>query len=210
MAQIRAPIYLSPRLPVDRLPPAEHDYARFIDTLLHDLGRRCADFHAAISLFDDCTKFLEYLPNHMHKSEEYSLRWHWRSFAVREAVTTIYRIFECLEYGNKNLGKCPVLQTLVDHKLKRAAMKAFKEHFPGVDGVRHGIQHYAKLYGTPEDFTAHATSEELNFVNHLEGRTVRTIFRKKHVSLEISEETLLKLREVRDLYWHAYMAAAAR
>jgi len=210
MVSVRAPIYLSPRLPINKLPQAEHDHARFIDTLLHDLGRRCADFRAAVGLFDYCTEFLEHTSNYMHKPEEYNFCWHWRGFAVREAVTTIYRIGECLEFGNKNLGKCPVLQTMVDHEVKRAATKAFKKNFPGIPGMRHGIQHFAKLYGTPETFLEHALADEPNFVNDLNGRTVRTIFKKRHVTLEISQESLLGLYEVRDLYWHAYMAAGGQ
>jgi hypothetical protein len=190
---------------MNNLPPEEHDYARFIEILLLDLGRRCADFEAALKLFDETTRFLEVRSN--QHLEEYRYHWHWRNFAIREAASTIYRVSECLEYGNANLGKCPCLVGMVDHKLKRAATRQFKKHFPGVFGVRHGIQHYAKLYGTPENFAQHAIADEVNWVNHLEGRTVRTVFEKKHVSLEISEATLLKLREVRDSYWHAYMIA---
>lgn len=210
MAQIRAPIYLAPRLPIDKLPPAEHDYARFIDTLLNDLGRRCADFEAAIALFDYCTEFLERQSNQSQYPTEYPLRWHWRGFALREAVTTVYRVGEGLEFGDKNLGKCPVLQSMVDHKIKRAAKKAFKNNFPGIPGVRHGVQHYASMYGTPETLLEHAIAGEPNFVNDLNGRTVQTVFKKKHVTLEVSEDSLMKLREVRDLYWDAFMAADGR
>jgi hypothetical protein len=98
---------------------------------------------------------------------------------------------------------------LVDHKQKREATKAFNTNFSGFAGVRHGVQHYAKLYGSPESFASHAAGE-INYVNHLEGRIVKTVFEGEHVSLEISEDTLLKLQEVRDLYWHAYMAPGAQ
>jgi hypothetical protein len=206
---IYPPTYLSPRLPIGKLPQTEHDHARFIDTLLHDLGRRRADFEAALHLFESCTTFLENANNRILNEEEYRLRWHWRSFAIREAVATIYRVDEDLDCANKNLNKCQVLVTLVDHDLKRAARRAFKTSFPGVDGIRHGIQHFAKLYGTPEAFAQHAASE-INYVNHLEGRTVRTVYEGKDAFLELSEESLSKLTEVRDLYWGAYFAAGAQ
>ena len=98
---------------------------------------------------------------------------------------------------------------MVDHVAKREATKAFNAHFPGFSGIRHGVQHFAKLYGTPEDFAKHAIADEINYVNDINGRTVQTIYEKKQVSLEISQDTLLKLREVRDLYWGAFMSAGA-
>jgi|GEM_PF-3990672 len=206
---LQGPTILSPQIPLNKLPPSEHNHARFIERLLHDLGRRCLDFDAAVKLLDYCVDFLKTASIYERQSEENQSRWLWRGFAAREAAATIYRSSEAMECIGENLGKCPVLQKIIDHESKRAALKLFKESFPGHSGIRHGSQHYAKLYGSPEQFARHA-ADEVNFVNHIEGRVVTTIFKKKHVSLEISEEASAKLKQVRDLYWVAYMSAADR
>lgn len=204
---IRSPTYLHPRIALNKLPEDEHNHARFVDILLHDLGRRCADFEAALKLFDQSIVFLENAQNHVHYPEEYRLQWHWRGFAAREAVSTIYRVDEDLEYANKNLNKCPTLCALVNHDKKREAGKLFRKSFPGVDRIRHGVQHFAKLYGTPESFAQHV-SGEVNYYNHIDGRTIKTMFEGRDASLEFNEDALSKLRGVRDLYWASYMEAA--
>lgn len=44
-------------------------------------------------------------------------------------------------------------------------------------------------------------------INDITDRTLRTTFEKKAITLEITQETLGKLREVRDLYWRPFIDA---
>ena len=199
------PQFLAPRLPTDKLPENERDHARFIETLLQDMSRRCADFAAAVKLFDYSNDFLKDETNRFVNPQEYQLRWHWRGFAGREAAASVYRVWECIEYSGENLNKCRILSGMIDVESKREAARAFRRYFPGADGVRHGSQHYAWLYGTPAKFSEHAAGP-LNYVNHIDGRTIQTIYRKKVVKLEVSDGNTDRLLEVRDLYWGAFIA----
>ena len=199
-------IQLAPRTPVEHLPPNEHNHARFIDRLLLDMGRRCEDLKATVLLFDDCRKFLNDKTNMALRGEEFQIKTYWLGMAARESATTIFRFNEAMGKASNNLGQCPTLKKLVDHKEIRNARKAINRYFPNMEALRHTAQHAADIFGSPESFAKHAAGPE-NFMNHIDGYTIKTFYQKKHVSWDVTDDVVYQLREVRDLYWAGYIAA---
>lgn len=189
-----------PRIHPSKLPEIEQDHANHIGILLHSLGSRCDDFEGAV-------KLLEYAMSQEHRGkpfEESQKFFRWMFIAARDASSTIYKFFEDMEFIGHNLNPCPTLRSMIDLKAKKAATKKFSQHFPGFAGVRHSAHHYAKLYGSPEGIREHIAPGRIVAVNNMFGTTLQTTFEKKTVELDISDASLAKLKEVRDLYWSAF------
>jgi len=205
-------IVLAPRIPFGKIPDNEHIHADSIQWLLFSIGHRCEDFSAAIQLFDRCFAYVGETRrpsgNRLQNPEEFNLQGRWMHIAVREAAAIIYRFNEDMESIGKNLGHCPTLRALLDMKSKREATRAFSKQFPNWEGIRHSGQHWAKLYGTPEGLASHVIpGDRTILVNSLLDRRYETTFEGKKIGMELTQDTLAKLRHVRDLYWLAFIPA---
>ncbi len=189
---------LPPRLPFRKLPDAEQGHAHFVWLLLQNLGSRCKEFESALALFDFCLE-----PIVRDDYEEAKRRSGWMHIAAQAAASTIYLFDEDIEFLGKNLARCPTLRSMIDPTARRIATKKISQYFPDFAGVRHSGQHYAKLYGTPEGMAKHIAGP-IVVIGAIVNRTLQTTFKKMTIELDITPESLTKLKEVRDLYWGVF------
>jgi hypothetical protein len=197
---------LGPKIELGPLPQAEREHAKTLQQVLWNMGHRCADLEAAFELFEHC---LDYVKQHRNPvgaaQRDYWIREHWAHMAAREAAAIIYRFEEDMDAAGDNLARCPTLRSLVDIKQKRAATKAFSKHFSAWLLLRHSGQHHGKLYGTPEAIAEHAAPGLQFLINRIFDHGILTTYRGKHVAANFTKETILQLREVRDLYWGVFV-----
>ena len=75
-----------------------------------------------------------------------------------------------------------------------------------MEALRHTSQHAADIFGSPVSFAKH-TAGPANFVNHIDGYTVKTVYKKKRVPWDVMDDVVNQLQEVPELNWAGYIAA---
>jgi hypothetical protein len=196
---------LGPKLPLEKLPQSEIRHAQAIERVLWNMGHRCADLEAALELFENCLDYVKRNPKVGGKQRDYWMREHWAHMAAREAASIIYMFGEDMKAAEDNFADCPKLRGHVDIKEKKAATKAFSKHFSDWLSLRHTGQHQGKFYGTPEGMSEHAAPGSPFLINRVMDHAIVSVFKKKVVAVEFTEDSILKLREVRDLYWGIFV-----
>ena len=167
--------------------------------MLISLGSLCKEFQAALALFNfaqeaDSCAAIPGMPTGMY----------FLILTAHAAASVIYRFNETLGAASINLNKSPSVLNKIDMQAKRDATRLFKKHFPDFAGARHSGQHEAKLFGTHDNAMKHADQKGVIAYNNIAGNQLVTAYERKQIILEISEESLRKLCEVRDAYWAVF------
>jgi len=183
-----------PGIPIGDVPEAEREYALALHRMVSQLDSLCTEFEAALALFD---------LTESDEGKKYKFWFNWQFIAANAAASAVYKFDEAMEHIKINLNGCRSIARKIDAPRRRNATKAFSNYFPGFEGVRHSGQH-SGLYGSPAKIAEQASPGSVLTINCLSGRKLETDYDGQTASLEISQDTLVKLRKVRNLYWEAF------
>lgn len=197
----------APQIHAFGLPEGERDAASSISQNLYQLKRKVHDFQAALTLFDHATSQIPAAKASRDRNMM-SLLHTWELIAARSCAISIH-VFHRLEQAiDKLLTDCPSLHAHIDYKARKKAAKIFADSFPNFADVRDAAAHGSEAIDSPEKRAKHAVSSidipgfmegtgEGTIVSEaLNGRDYHNTFRRKLVSLSISEATLRNLESV--------------
>lgn len=128
----------------------------------------------------------------------------WGFMAVESAVLTVYHFRATARSIRANVGKVPALKAGTDFDVLTAAVEAIDSTFPDLKAVRDGVCHKSDQHFTPDHIAKQRadTGEVYHgcFYDHKYQFTVEG----RRVSLEISPDTLVLLKGLRDRIFDAF------
>jgi len=146
----------------------------------------------------------------------------WQLMALRNGAILAYGYQEILQALNGHLGAAPVLQSLVDTKMKRRGSKRFKDTFPQITGARTAVAHPGEFGSTRKKMAENATKERIHtqagsfgggggttFINSMimsngDVFSFGSTFRGRFVQYELSRRTCIALCHATDEIWTAF------
>jgi hypothetical protein len=198
-----------PRLLPTGLPEEEKHGVWLVQSGLDALNAYVQDFAAALALFDFATA----TPNVPQQ---------WALIAARDGALTVYHFYDAFDGIRKTARAGSTLERLVDWSQFKAVERLYRACFPEYVNLRDSIGHAGDKMATPELFSEHSYTggadssmikaghiANLTMTNCLSGRTFTNTWESKILSYEVSEKTLGKLTEARDLAWSAFRVAEA-
>ncbi len=200
-----------PSLPLDRLPPAEHEAARALQQALRALPKYCEDFTAALKLFEysEIGRAVG-----MHQSQapvvatppwsEVWLSTRWRLIAARDAAHTLVGFTREIEIIQRNLAACPTLASLLGEHADAASSAAAEGWLgPSLLGAQaqDGGGSTALTAGSHPDPAAPVFEEP-----ELYNRSFTTDIGGRRLTYALTTETEARMGEIRSRLWIAFGA----
>lgn len=140
----------------------------------------------------------------------------WERTAAEAGIYNLFSISELIEAVNTDINRVPNYCVEERVKRKRSANALWKKCFPSLEGLRYTVAHLAEMlqpkgakHQVDKPFAAHGMLQDKagksgHFVGQLSGRTYTSNYRGKLVSLEMSEATLQRLREVKLAFYSIF------
>ncbi|WP_152528756.1 hypothetical protein [Rhodoferax saidenbachensis] len=138
-------------------------------------------------------------------SKDVASRWRW--IACNECILELYHLRSRMEKIQAvQLRKCPSLLPWIDSAVTRSARKRLDDHFPDIEALRHATAHKGENEVNPN---AHAPEgQQFALTGFREPHRYSTPYLGKMRSLDITNESLIKVVEVVDAYLSAFEPAA--
>ncbi|MFN3657147.1 MAG: hypothetical protein ACK4UO_07825 [Pseudolabrys sp.] len=187
------------------LPDAEQKDAIEHMTYLAELWSAVLQFNHALNLFDFCER---------KRPDEYG----WKLIAARDGAWSIYNFGSIMQYFRAGFGTIPTLSRMIEHDSLRTAQKLFDSSFPDFPLIRHALAHvpestmnqekrdknYYKGSFTSDGMIVEGDQTLIMIKNSLKGRKYQTTFNGRLLSYELSEETLKKLIQAKDIFFSGF------
>lgn len=210
------------------LPPGERANGFRLSGVLHRLNSIAEDVVAAVALFEHVTQVASQ-SNELRKSDRENSELRRRSFiadrwpfiAAKGAAMSVWHFGEAMRIAKEAIHLTPTVDLLTDWEPIKSATNAFTGYFtkPGdqIKNLRDGISHTTELSEHPDKHATRGSSGipgiqvsgSLSVSDYLHGTTLFYTWKKHPRQLDISQDTVTKLCEVRDLMFSG-LAGAAR
>ena len=185
------------------------DYCFCVIAARESLKRLENNFYSALILFNHFrSKMGLEMPTDPTSNYQFS------EVAARDAISTVYYFRSSLTQLAKNVPLCPDTQNTVKLNLIYEAQELYNEYFPEAASVRHGIAHASQGMAKPgqsrktslNDDGDSSVDEGPKVIKRsgFHGSVVTVTFQGKEWSADISEESLKKLQEIRQLTVDAF------
>lgn len=151
------------------LPRDEIEGTVHIANLIDSLERHATEFQHALTLYEishvkwiqafEKLQKADFLSNEPRAiKSEIDTYGAWCHIAARDIVMTVFHAGKTLEALRGDLVKAPTLNAHADHDRLRSAAKAFRNHFPRFEGLRHVVGHRGQIESSPHERTKNAFS----------------------------------------------------
>lgn len=178
------------------VPLEEKAATQHLVQLMNDLDSYITDSETALDLFEESAS--------PPRAPDFLKRLRRRLLASKEIVMSIYHVSCVISAIRRGLGGCQTIQASFDKGLLKQAGDVFNARFPKAEELRHAVGHSAELSATP-------TAQELNSVSGLRVKSslLNSMFtftwKGELLSVEISRQTCLKLRDVEQQVLAAFL-----
>jgi hypothetical protein len=133
---------------------------------------------------------------------------HWPFVAAQSVAISIHHFGLLRGAINASWRQLPTIAPMIERDPIRQSGKLFNKYFPRTEMLRDAVCHSAELSKTPQSRQDNATKEPGQprfFIRaFLSGSKLQYTKEGKLWELDISQDTLAKLIEVRDLYFSAF------
>jgi hypothetical protein len=168
-------------------------------------------FASALKLFDVCAAHVEMGKQRNEDVTDYRS---WKKISARDGAMQIFHVWHCLKAVSQALPGCPTLRSHVDLKALRAAMGIFRGQFPNFEAVRYIVAHGAEAAARANEHEAKGDlpgiktgDSAVMITDMIDGRIYRATYQGKHVSYEISTDTLNQLARIAQHSFSAFKQA---
>jgi hypothetical protein len=199
------------------LPEDERENGQHVNDELSSLASITDEVASAVQLFNYSNAFWSrsdaaYRADWHNKELEtkaYTIR-QWPFIAAQSVAISIHHFGLLRGAINAIWRKVPTIAALVNRDDIRRSGKLFSKYFPRTEMLRDAVCHSAELSKTPESVTDHATSDPGKprfFIRaSLAGTHLQYTKDGKLWELDISQDTVTKLVDVRDIYFSGFRA----
>lgn len=217
-------------LPLHTFPVEFTSLLRNVDAALHNVDQCAQTFRYTVELFEHVFSISLENDKHIHEMKLASgnVKGHeraelhqritaavvhgrrlssWCFIPARDGVMTLNQMRLHMEQVSSLSRNCPQLREQIDLDRAKAARKAFRENFQGVDHLRNAVAHQ-EAYTKPEEAHHHQWKGFLTMPQGLVGRAFSSIWKGKHISYEVSAATADAVELIKDEFLLAFANAA--
>jgi hypothetical protein len=206
-----------PQIDLKIAPEEEHGNLRLLNFNLNEILRFVDQFGSALHLFDYCSMQESIIP-----SQPAGVFFRWKLITCRDAAMSIYHFRNVIEGAHNLANQSPYVGPKLNTDLLDEAHSKFERWFPDYAKMRHAVAHAGELAKNKGKSKQHwfsgdhkepgleiENSTGILVQDSLLDRRFTSTFKGKIVHCDMSPETFMRLRDIGDCFYRAFIAPTA-